>query len=582
MSDSFEKLKPSKLKRELIPFIIIALITFSSFIYFSYQDSNGSITYSREVPNINIDVSSEITNYSQQCFLKISPISNEYVKSRWANHYLAADIRKRDSDGGFSVELYQSENLFQIRDDDDWLLLPQGKYLDSLRTKMAFDIFNMIEDNNANYKLPHSKLIDVFVNGKYKGLYLLCERIDRKLLNLEQENLDFPEQNDMIFKATNWDGDFYTIPNSIDTSWEQIYPNIIDFSYIPENLTEFIHNATEEDFFNENGVFTIFDKYSIIDNLLFGLLVGHEIIEGASYYLALNQKSGVGFSFLPWNFAQSWGFSKHGTVPIELWLNTDTNEIDSVLWNKLYYRLLFPENSSINSELLTEIVNRWSYLRTNFWNSDALISYFNELYPPILNTLIRATSDNDLVATLVNTIENWITTRANLIDNIFNDPNTIFSNNFTSPYREEDEIFGFSSQTARRQYYKSSELFSTHKIHEVSIMIQRDYFIDILYRKYDNSRLTERLYMPCDFSIDGYSMDNVGFRIRGNYNKIYPKDSFKLKFSEPDLYIGGNSFKNFPDNEDRRFLGLKRLNLRAAPIDFSLMNEVAEIGRAHV
>ena len=575
-SIAFEKLKPSRVKRELIPFILISIITLSSFIYFSYQDSTGSIAYSPEVPNINIEVSSEITNYSQQCFLKISPISNEFVKSGWANRYLAANIRKRDSDGGFSFELYQNENLFQIRDDDDWLLLPQGKYLDSLRTKMAFDIFNMIKDKNSNFRLPHSKLIEVFVNGNYKGLYLLSERIDRKLMDLKQENPDNPEENDMIFRATNWDGDFYTIPTSFDSLWEQLYPNIIDFSYIPKNLTEFIHNTTEKDFFNnEKGVFSIFDKDSIIDNLLFSLLVGHEIIEGSSHYLILNQKSEAGFAFLPWNFAQSWGFYKHGSIPIELWLNRDKNEIDSIVWSKLYHRLFFPENSSINNELITEIVNRWSYIRNNYWNSDDLILYFNELQLPIQNTLIRATSDNDLVADLVDTIENWIITRANLIDNIFNDPNTIFSDNFKSKYREEDEIFGFSSQTARRQYYKSSELFSTHKIHEVSIVIQRDYFIDILYRKYDNSRWTERLYMPCDISIDDYSMDNVGFRIRGNYNKIYPKDSFKLKFSEPDLYIGENSFKNFPDNEDRRFLGLKRLNLRAAPIDFSLMNEVA-------
>ena len=571
----FEKLKPSRVKRELIPFIIISVITISSFIYFSYQDSTGSITYSPEVPTINIDVSHGISNDSQQCFLKFSPISNEFVKSRWANHFLAADIRKRDSDGGFSFELYQNENLFQIRDDDDWLLLPQGKYLDSLRTKMAFDIFNMIKDNNSNYRLPHSKLIEVFVNGNYKGLYLLCERLDRKLMNLEQENFDNPEENDIIFKTTNWDGDFYTIPNSIDSPWEQIYPNIIDFSYIPKNLTEFIHNATEKDFFNkEKGVFTIFDKYSIIDNLLFGLLVGHEIIEGSSYYLVLNQESEQGFFFLPWNFAQSWGFYKHGCIPIELWLNSDKN-IESVVWSKLYYRLLFPENSSINNELITEIVNRWSYIRTNYWDSNDILLYFNELQLPIQNTLIRATSDDDLVADLVDTIENWIITRANLIDNIFNDPNTIFSDNFTSKYQEDDDIFGFSSQTARRQYYKSTELFSTHKIHEINIVIQRDYFTNILYRKYDNSRFTERIYMPCDMSFDGYSMDNVGFRIRGNYNNLYPKLSFKLKFSEPDLYIGGDSYKNFPDNEDRRFLGVKRLNLRAAPIDFSLMNEVA-------
>ncbi|MFX0080970.1 MAG: CotH kinase family protein [Candidatus Hodarchaeota archaeon] len=576
MPDSLEKLKPSRIKRELIPFIIISAITVSSFIYFSYQDITGSITYSPEVPSVNIEVSSEITNYSQQCFLKFSPISNEFVGSGWANRQLAANIRKRNSDGGFSFELFQNENLFLIRNDDDWFLLPQGKYLDSLRTKMAFDIFNMITDNNLNYRLPHSKLIDVFVNGNYKGLYLLCERIDRKMMNLEQENIYNPEENDMIFKATNWNGDFYNTPTSIDPLWEQMYPNILDFSHVSKYLTEFIHNASEEEFFNkENGVFTVFDKSSIIDNLLFGLLVGHEIIEGSSYYLILNQKSEVGFFFLPWNFAQSWGFYKDGRIPIELWLNRENHEITSIVWSKLYHRLLFPENSSINNKFISEIVNRWSYIRTNYWDSNDLILYFSELRIPIQTTLIRATSDNDFVADLVDTIENWIITRVNLIDDILNKPNTIFSDNFTSKYREDDEIFGFSNPTARRQYYKSSKLFSAHKIHEVSIVIQWDYFNDILIRKNDSNRWTERLYMPCDISIDNYSMDNVGFRIRGNYNNLYPKNSFKLKFSEPDLYVGGGSYKNFPDNEDRRFLGLKRLNLRAAPIDFSLMNEVA-------
>ncbi len=81
MSDLLEKIKPSRLKRELIPFIIISVITISSLVYFSYQASTGSISYSPEVPTINIEVLSEVTNSSQQGFIKISPISNEFVKS---------------------------------------------------------------------------------------------------------------------------------------------------------------------------------------------------------------------------------------------------------------------------------------------------------------------------------------------------------------------------------------------------------------------------------------------------------------------------------------------------------------------
>ncbi len=568
MSDLLEKLRPSRIKRELLPIVIISIITISSFIYFSYQDSSGSITYSPDVPQINIEVSSEITNSSQQCFIKLSPVSYEFIGSDWAERYLGANIRKRNSDGGFSFELFQPENFFQIRDDDDWLLLPPGNNLDSLRTKMAFDFYNMLKENNSDYFLPNSKLVEVHINGIYEGLYLLSERIDRKMMGLDQEN-------DMIFKTTDWDGDFYTIPNVTNSPWEQLYPDIFDYSQIPINLTTFVQNRSEEDFFNEEmGIFTIFNKKEIIDNLLFGLLTGHEILEGSSYYLIFNQKYSAGYFFLPWNFAQSWGFSKEGTIPDDLWLNQ--NEINSVCWSKLYYRLLFPSNPSINNEFLSEIKTRWNYIRSNLWKDYIINEYLDNIYSTLLNTLFRTTPDN--AYDVKNSIKSWLNTRFLLLDDIFNQQGNIFKDNFESPYREEEEIFGFSSASARRNYFKSSILFSTQKIHDVSVVIQDGYLYDMISRMGDENRSNERRYMPADISIDGYSMDNIGFRIRANKN--YPKDSFKMKFSETGMYIGEDQYgedlyEYLPENENRRFLGLRRLNLRAAPVDFSLMNEIA-------
>ncbi len=576
MSVQLEKLKPSRLKRELVPFLIISVITISTFVYFSYQDTTNSISYTPEVPIINIKVSNEVTNSAQQCFIKISPISNEFVKSQWANHYLAAEIRRRDSDGGFSFELYQSENLFRIRDDDDWILLPSGKNLDALRTKLAFDVFNMLEDNNSYCKLPQSKFVEVYINENYQGLYLLSERIDRKFMNLEQEDISNPEENDMIFKANNWNGDFYLDPTATNPPMEQLYPNTIDFSQIPINLTEFVNNASEEELFNhEYGIFTIFDNITLIDNLLFGLLVGHEIIEGSSYYMVYNHKTSGVFFFLPWDFAQCWGFSEHGSIPIDLWLNSGENQIDSVVWSKLYHRLLFPDNSSINDGFISDIINRWSYLRTNIWKLDDLINRFQELYIPIQNSLTRSLNDDNSVENITDTVENWIINRCNLLDNILTEQPNVFFDNFKSPYRADDNILGFSTPTARRYYFKSSLLFSTQKIHEVNVVIQIDYLDDMMIRKHDSNRWTNRLFMPADVSIDEYSIENVGFRVRANYNVLYPKDSFKLKFSETELYIGDLQYSYLPENENRRFLGLRRLNIRAAPTDYSFMNEMA-------
>jgi len=434
---------------------------------------------------------------------------------------------------------------------------------------MAFDIYNMLKENDPNYFLPHSKLVELHINGIYQGIYLLSERVDRKFMNLDQEN-------DMLFKTTDWDGDFFTTHNATSSPWEQLHPDTGDFSQTPINLTRFIQNTSEEDFFNEQyGIFMIFEKSEIIDNLLFGLLTGHEIIEGSSYYLIYNEKNPVRFSILPWNFGQSWGFSKDGSIPNNIWLNETQNEIDSVCWSKLYQRLLFPINPLINDEFVSEIKNRWSYVRSHVWQSHIINDYVNDLYSAILPALFRTTTDD--VYAVKNAIESWLFTRLNLLDNIFGKQGNIFNENFKSPFRKDDKIFGFSSSAARRGYFKSSLLFSTQKIHDVSVVIQDDYLNDMISRKIDKDYSNDRRYMSADISIDGYSMDNIGFRIR--MNKIYPKVSFKVKFSETEMYIGEDQYgkdqyENIPENLNRRFLGLRRLNLRAAPVDFSLMNEV--------
>jgi hypothetical protein len=272
MSDSLEKLKPSRLKRELIPFILISIITISTLMFFTYQDSIGSIQYSPEIPTIRTKISDEISNTSQQCFMKFEPISFEFKQNTWANRFLTANIRRRNSDGGLSFELNQNENLFNIRNDDDWLLLPPGKNLDAFRAKMAFDIYNMLSEDDSNYRLPKSILTELYINEEYQGIYLLAERIDRKMLGLNEENIGNIEENDVIIKTMGWDGDFYEIPTFPESNVDQLFPNSINYSHKFVDLVDFVLNSDEEEFFDENiGIFSLLDKNSVIDNFLFGL-----------------------------------------------------------------------------------------------------------------------------------------------------------------------------------------------------------------------------------------------------------------------------------------------------------------------
>ena len=581
MTQIFEKVrnKKAQIRRDLISFFLITIVMISTVAFFSFQDEIGAIKYSLNIPTVNIEIAGAISNSTQQCFVKISPATNEFSQETWPDRFLAAGIRMRDSDGGYSFELQQGENLLSIRNDDDWLLLPSGNNLDALRTKLSFDIFNMLGSNNPNIKLPESKFVEVYINDVYQDLYLLSERIDRKSLSLAEENEESPDDNDILFKVSNWGGDFYTIPNENDGNWEQLYPNNVLFSEMPVDLVEFVLNSTEEDFFDDNtGIFTKFNKDSLIDNLLFGLLTGHEIIEGSSFYLVYD-KNTAKYDLLPWNFGQSWGFNIYGTVSSDLWFDIDKTGIESVLWSNLYNRLLFPENNVFKNEILIDIANRWSEISYNIWNSTNLIALIDELYLPAQNSLERSVDNNQVMVDSVNHIKEWISHRIEILDNIFEEDYDVFSDNFELPFPENSSVFGFSDPAARRYFYKSSVLFTKDKIHDVKITIREDSLKNIIERKLDGNWITNHIWMASDISIDDYSMDNVGVRLKANLGSLNtPKNSFKLQFSESELYSyddekGYGEYKSFPENIDRRFLGIRNLNLRAGPGDLSLLNE---------
>ncbi len=584
METKLEKLKPSKKKSNLITLLVLFTITFSLFGVIFYQDAIESIVYPSELPSISIDVSSDITDISKNCWLKVSPISSKDSQSTWANRPLAGRIRKRNSDEGFSIELNQRENLLQIRNDDDWILLPSGNNLDAIRTKLSFDFYNLIYEPESNYRLPHSELVDLYINGQFKGIFLLSERIDRGMLDLKTEDINNPEQNDVIIKTMGWDGDFFETPNFPESNIEQLYPNSISNTYRIVDLIDFVLNSTEEEFYDENtGIFSLLDKNSVIDNFLFGLFSGNNIIEGFSYFLIYNHEraeNSAGFSFLPWHFEQSFGYSKYGKIPQSLWLNKEDNKIDPVVWSNLYNRLLFPEeSSSINSNFLSDVKNRWNNIFNNYWKIEELIDYFDNIYSTVQNSLIQTGYENSFYEEFKDSIHNWIEKRLPLLNEILTREDTITFGQFESLYQEDDNVFGFSDSAARRYYYKSSVIFSKDKIHNVNITIREDFLTNIIDRKFDGDWETNHIWMASNVSIDGYSINNVGIRIKANLGSLNtPKNSFKLKFSEGELYHfndreGYGEYHYYPENIDRRFLGIKNLNLRAGPGDSSLLNE---------
>ena len=68
-------------------------------------------------------------------------------------------------------------------------------YYDSprMRIKLSFDLWRSLRETNTTTILPKSKYVSLYINGEFRGLYLLAERNDRRLFKLDdyQNNLNF-------------------------------------------------------------------------------------------------------------------------------------------------------------------------------------------------------------------------------------------------------------------------------------------------------------------------------------------------------------------------------------------------------
>ncbi|MFT4681383.1 MAG: spore coat protein H [Flavobacteriales bacterium] len=258
-------------------------------------------------------------------------------------------------------------SLAGMRSDDDWVLTPMSNEPLRLRNKIGHELWSEIHD------LPHSELepeaestisakyIDLFLNGKYRGIYLLMERVDRKLLQLKPFN---GEQRVELYKGVTWGAtQYYGCPafNNGSRSWsgfEMDYPKEEDYTdwehlYSAVNL---VVNETD-DAFNLN-VFHEFQMSSSIDYFLFLNLLRATDNLGKNVYVA-KYDQGEPYFFVPWDLDGILGTQYAG--------QQDT-VFDDILTNGLFDRLILNESTYF----LNHAAYRWYQLREAEFSNGAL------------------------------------------------------------------------------------------------------------------------------------------------------------------------------------------------------------------
>jgi hypothetical protein len=373
-SKKFENKQPlRKRKKELFILIIMGFSFISTIFLYTY------ILYSPIIllryPRIDIRTSSE-PNYDEfvNCTFELSrndfseniEITNSRIKIRGSNTNWNEKAPKK----GYRLELSQRVSLLGMRTDDDWLLM--AMYYDSprMRIKLSFEFWRRLDETNPTANLPESEYVSLYINNEFQGLYLLAERNDRRLFNLDDAVNDI--DSSLIFQAKG-----YTELKYYDRDqWEQDWPNegenIFIMDEIMIELIYFINNTSDEIFFDhETGIYSKFDKLNLIDFYLFNFFILHLDFWHGNYFLIRNINPAK-FYLIPWDFDFSFGQFGGSFYNPE---NNPDEEIKKV--NRLYDRLLD------NVEFIQCCKERWKYLRGEVWNDNYILEAISTIYREI-------------------------------------------------------------------------------------------------------------------------------------------------------------------------------------------------------
>lgn len=244
----------------------------------------------------------------------------------------------------------ENVSLLGLENDDDYILNPM--WMDDLkvREKLVTTMWNQIADQNqSTLRMADAEYCEVIINGKYKGVYLLQERIAKKTLKLNEQ--------DILFKGSGAD--------ATETSTPQ---DIFEIVYTREDETN--SYAMMKDYLYKKD-FSGVNIENWIDNQLF-MHLGHMIDNRRyknMYYVLEQGEEGKMLYLIPWDTDMSFGVA---------WDNGFAYKTDSV--EKISNRVEYDAIAKQYPELEQMLSMRWSELRKNVFSEENIFNIIDLNY----------------------------------------------------------------------------------------------------------------------------------------------------------------------------------------------------------
>lgn len=265
----------------------------------------------------------------------------------------------------FALKLDKETSWLGMGKNREWVLNAAFVDASMMRHKLSYDLFRAMGTTTAPRFAAASRFVEVELNGRYHGVYLLMQPVDDLLAGLPTA-----AKSDVIpagiYKAVDHSANFAQPGHD---GFEQRQPDpAVQESWGPlDDLYRFVSQAPDKDFFDPTkGISSRMDMDNAIDfhqlvlvtSNLDGITKNYNLVRHAVTATNPNPK----FFFVPWDYDATFG------------RNWDGSRVDAKAWlsNRLFDRLLG------NVEYKAKYAQRWKALRSSLFTAENLCRMMDE------------------------------------------------------------------------------------------------------------------------------------------------------------------------------------------------------------
>ena len=403
-------------------------------------------TFSNEYQNGTVEF------YSSQ---GTTPVSYE-AKIKWRGGSTNTEGKHKRN---YKIKFKDKQQFFGLKADKNWILDAGQQDLFRLRNRIATELWNdfarkpyYAADGDEVFSGVRGRVVEVFLNDEYIGIYSLIETMDNKTLGLSKSRKGII--HGQLWKTNGYGlSMMYNTPSVFDntsSTWdvfETKYPDIKDVNptdYSPLwKAINFVVNSSDEEF--KDSVAYYFDLPVVEDYYIFTqTLCAVDNIGKNMYWAIYDSKESPKITFAVWDLDLTVGssylkvYDQKYTLP---------NHIIRGYFN-LIKRLIATNAGDFN----LQVRERYWSARKDILSTDSLIARYKSYYQLLKKCgaaereAQRWSGDMDILQQKLDYdkemeyITNWITRHMKVLDRqLFNDPNVI--NHSSVVANESDDVY---------------------------------------------------------------------------------------------------------------------------------------------